>query len=190
MSTRIRQIRRSRGMTLQEVADIVGTTAQTIQRLETGNMTVSVEWLERISRAFDLTPSALLSQETSYAVRFVGDVAADGSIQTPAPAAEPMRLAVPGDDPMAVRTRDRLGPYEPGTILVVERLEKAARRKADGRDCVVRLTSGELVFRRIVLARGGPTAYVPYDDRRGVERNLDIDWIAPVTMAVRYLDEA
>ena len=40
MQTRIRELRKRRGMTLQQVADIVRTTPQTVQRLETANMTV------------------------------------------------------------------------------------------------------------------------------------------------------
>ncbi|NJL18560.1 MAG: helix-turn-helix transcriptional regulator [Nitrospira sp.] len=34
MATHIRQIRQGRGLTLQRLADLVGTTPQTIQRLE------------------------------------------------------------------------------------------------------------------------------------------------------------
>ena len=46
MQTRIREFRKLRGMTLKELADKIKTTPQTVQRLETANMTVSMEWLE------------------------------------------------------------------------------------------------------------------------------------------------
>ena len=53
MITRIREVRRARGMTLDEVAKacIPPTTPQTIGRLETGTRTVSVGWLNRIAAA-------------------------------------------------------------------------------------------------------------------------------------------
>jgi len=53
MITRIREVRRARGMTLDDVAKRCAppTTAQTIGRLETGTRTVSVGWLNRIASA-------------------------------------------------------------------------------------------------------------------------------------------
>ena len=60
MTTRIREIRRRRGLTLQALAEKVGTTPQTIQRLETNNMTVSVDWLLRIADALNLSAADLL----------------------------------------------------------------------------------------------------------------------------------
>ena len=53
MITRIRDVRRARRMTLQDVADRCDppTTPQTIGRLETGTRTVSVGWLNRIAAA-------------------------------------------------------------------------------------------------------------------------------------------
>jgi transcriptional regulator with XRE-family HTH domain len=189
MSTKIRQIRKTRGLTLQALADEVGTTPQTIQRLETNTMTVSVEWLARIGKALGLPPAALLADVTASAVRYLGDLNGDGTVQPVAATAQPLPLhiTVPGDDPMAVTLLGRLGPYDAGTILIAARLAALDHAQADGRDCLVQLLTGQLLFRRIVHGHGGPTAFVPYDDRLGVERNLDIDWIAPVVMVVRYL---
>src|SRR3954453_584942 len=50
---RIREVRRARGMTLDDVAQACEpqTTPQTIGRLETGTRTVSVGWLNRIAGA-------------------------------------------------------------------------------------------------------------------------------------------
>src|ERR1700740_481479 len=53
MITRIREVRRARGLTLDDVARRCDppTTPQTIGRLETGTRTVSVGWLNRIASA-------------------------------------------------------------------------------------------------------------------------------------------
>ena len=58
--TRIREIRKLRGWTLKDLANATGTTPQTIQRLETATMTVSMSWLARIGEAMDVTPNELL----------------------------------------------------------------------------------------------------------------------------------
>lgn len=58
--TRIRISRKDRGLTLKEVAAAIGTTPQTLQRLETDNMTVSIEWLFKIAKALGVPPSELL----------------------------------------------------------------------------------------------------------------------------------
>lgn len=58
---RIRRYRKVKELTLQEVAEHCGTTPQTIQRLETGNMSVTVHWIERVCLALEIPPYALFS---------------------------------------------------------------------------------------------------------------------------------
>ena len=57
MITRIREVRKARGLTLEQVGALCDppTTAQTIGRLETGTRTVSVKWLNRIAQALAVT---------------------------------------------------------------------------------------------------------------------------------------
>src|SRR3954466_11089578 len=61
MITCIREVRRAKGLTLQDVANRGSppTTAQTIGRLETGTRTVSVGWLNRIAQALGTTAKDL-----------------------------------------------------------------------------------------------------------------------------------
>jgi len=68
MITRIREVRRARGLTLDDVARRCEppTTAQTIGRLETGTRTVSIGWLNRIARALGVDAQDLVDAgETS-----------------------------------------------------------------------------------------------------------------------------
>lgn len=58
----LRRERKTRGFTLKEVADAVGTTPQTIQRVETNNMTISVEWVQRICAALGIEPKTLMAE--------------------------------------------------------------------------------------------------------------------------------
>src|SRR5438132_12244479 len=88
MITRIRDVRRARRLTLQDVADRCEppTTPQTVGRLETGTRTVSVGWLNRIAKALgveaadlvtlpereDITVAAILDHEGAHAPRREG----------------------------------------------------------------------------------------------------------------------
>ena len=62
MITRIREVRRARGMTLDDVAKACSppTTPQTIGRLETGTRTVSIVWLNRIADALGVDAADLV----------------------------------------------------------------------------------------------------------------------------------
>jgi transcriptional regulator with XRE-family HTH domain len=58
--TKIRAVRKARSMTLAEVAKELGTTPQSVQRIETGNMTCSLEWLYAIADVLGTQPYLLL----------------------------------------------------------------------------------------------------------------------------------
>lgn len=191
MTTRIREVRRRRGMTLQALAERVGTTPQTIQRLETNNMTVSVDWLLRIADALELSAADLLEgPHQRRMLHYLGDVETDGSVTLSDGRLDtPLSVHVPCDEPVAVKVKAALGPFGDGTILVAEKLDQNDHGRADGRDCLVALRCGSLLFRRIVVNGDGTKAFVPYTDRAAVDRDLEIDWIAPVVMSVRYASE-
>ena len=62
MITRIREVRKARGMTLDDVAKACrpATTAQTIGRLETGTRTVSIgESIQQVCERFKITENQL-----------------------------------------------------------------------------------------------------------------------------------
>ena len=54
MKTRIRELRKSRGMNQQDLADAVDTTRQTITSIETGKYIASLPLAWRIARTFGL----------------------------------------------------------------------------------------------------------------------------------------
>ncbi|MGN0779625.1 MAG: helix-turn-helix transcriptional regulator [Aristaeellaceae bacterium] len=55
METRIRELRREKRMSQEELADAVGTTRQTITSIETGKYVASLSLAHRIARYFGLT---------------------------------------------------------------------------------------------------------------------------------------
>jgi transcriptional regulator with XRE-family HTH domain len=56
VGAKLRHVRTAKGLTLLDVANAMGTSPQTVQRLETANMTLSVEWVERFCRVLEIQP--------------------------------------------------------------------------------------------------------------------------------------
>lgn len=55
MNTRIRELRKARKLSQEELADAVGTTRQTITSIEVGKYTASLVLAYKIAKFFDLT---------------------------------------------------------------------------------------------------------------------------------------
>ena len=55
MKTRIRELRKARKLSQEELADLVGTTRQTITSIEVGKYTASLHLAYKIPRVFGLT---------------------------------------------------------------------------------------------------------------------------------------
>jgi transcriptional regulator with XRE-family HTH domain len=197
MSTRIREFRKLRGMTLHALAKQVGTTAQTIQRLETGNMTVSLDWLMRIADVFGMPAAALLVSDTTASVPILGDLDATGLV-TPPPAGDPataLSLVIAAPHPVAVHVAVGVQPhgsergYHAGCWLIGGKADLDVDSSMEPRDCLVATSDG-----RIVLQRASVEAGRVIHDRLGISIGpgfsdtapVEVSWIAPVLMAVRY----
>jgi transcriptional regulator with XRE-family HTH domain len=60
---RLRKWRKDHGITLTEVGKLLDTSPQNIQRLETGTMSMSLVWFDRLCKAYDLEPFDLFGTE-------------------------------------------------------------------------------------------------------------------------------
>src|SRR5258706_660214 len=114
MITAIREVRRARGLTLEDVAQacVPPTTAQTIGRLETGARTVSVAWLNRIAAALGVAAADLvkLPERADIPVAATLD---SGGVHAPKRAATiAPPLATPGL--VAITVTTRIGEYRAG----------------------------------------------------------------------------
>ena len=61
MTNRIREIRLSRKLTLEKLAEKLCVDPRTVQRFETGERNVSLKWIEKIADALDVSPQELIS---------------------------------------------------------------------------------------------------------------------------------
>ncbi len=195
MSTRIREFRKLHGMTLQTLAQKVGTTAQTIQRLETGNMTVSLGWLTRIAEVFKVPAAALLVSDTTASVPIIGDLNAAGDV-TPLKTNDPataLSLVISAPCPIAVhvgetiQSRSSEQAYAAGSWLIGGKADLDPDVAMAPRDCLVASINGRISLQRASIDKG-KVAFGAAAETAGFGEELaaEVAWIAPVLMAVRY----
>ncbi|MGE3770948.1 MAG: helix-turn-helix domain-containing protein [Bdellovibrionales bacterium] len=60
MENRIREVRKARGLGLNDLAKKIGVSMSAMSKLETGQMQLTVRYLEKISKALDVAPASLL----------------------------------------------------------------------------------------------------------------------------------
>jgi transcriptional regulator with XRE-family HTH domain len=186
-TTRLRQIRKARRLTLQQLAEQVGTTAQTIQRLETGNMTVSVDWLERIGAALQLTPAQLLDATPLTPVKYVGRLNGAGRIEAEANDND-LKVGVSHHDAFAIRLGHAIGAHPMGNVIVAGRVgdrEREAEHLA-GRECIVSLRDGRITLTEAASDGNGRIRHVALPQKAAISGS-DIDWVAVVLMSARFV---
>lgn len=158
MITRIRDVRRARGMTLDDVARACDppTTPQTIGRLETGTRTVSVGWLNRIADALGVDASDLVESGGETAELPVAAIL--GSAGAYAPRRPSIVVAPrPRADLVAVTVASGLGDYRAGDEIWCESLQPEEFGRALNRDVLVPRPAGRFLFGRLI-GREAPTA--------------------------------
>ena len=195
MITRIRDVRRARGMTLDEVARACdpATTPQTIGRLETGTRTVSVDWLNRIAKALGVDASDLV--ETG-GEKIDVPVAA---IVSSAGANAPRRSSIivpprPKAGDIAVTVSASIGDYRAGDEVWCETLEPEQFGRALNRDILVPRPAGRFLFGRLIGREeprqgeaSGKLHLLPLGAGMRQQVVTNAPWIAMATKHVRCL---
>jgi transcriptional regulator with XRE-family HTH domain len=187
MITRIREVRRARKLTLQDVADRCDppTTPQTIGRLETGTRTVSVGWLNRIAAALGVEATELVHFPERDDVPLAALLGHDG-------AHAPRRAGValppqPQPGTVAVAVESGVGDYRSGDEIWCLRLAPDAFGRALNRDVLVPRPAGRYLFGRLIGREEGKLHLLPLG---GAHRQLviaDPPWMAMATKLFRSL---
>ncbi|WP_188053832.1 MULTISPECIES: helix-turn-helix domain-containing protein [unclassified Sphingosinithalassobacter] len=187
MITAIREVRRAKGLTLDDVARRCDppTTAQTIGRLETGTRTVSVAWLNRIAAALEVDAADLvrLPDRPDIAVAAV----LDGSgAQAPRRAAT---VAPPRAEPemVAVTVTAGIGDYRAGDAIWCERLPPEEFARALNRDVLVPRPAGRFLFGRLIGREDGKLHLLPLGAGARQQVVANPPWIASAVRLVRTL---
>jgi len=186
LQSRIREIRKEKGLTLQDVADRAGTTAQTIGRLETGMRTLSIKWVQRIATALGTDPGELLSLPEGGDVDITGAASSDGTITEKALGTIALRLSA--QRPMAIKIKDNMSQYQRGDHIICDQIPADKYSQAYGRDCIVKTKGGDLKFMRILRGRkAGTVTLVPIAATGEVIEDCTVEMIAPAVTLIRQL---
>lgn len=163
MITRIREVRRARGMTLGEVARRCEppTTPQTIGRLENGTRTVSVTWLNRIAKALGVEAQDLVEGRGAAELRVVAILGPSGataprkaSVVVP-PRAEPAQIAI-----LVGRS---VGEYRSGDEIWCDSLGPEDYPRALNQDVLVPRPAGRFLFGRLINRDGEKLQILPLE---------------------------
>jgi len=187
MITRIREVRRARGLTLDDVAKrcVPPTTAQTIGRLETGTRTVSVGWLNRIARALGVEAQDLVEAGEAAELKVAAVLGPGGAIA-------PKRAAIvvpPRVDQgqIAVIVAASIGDYRSGDELWCDMLRPEDYARALNRDVLVPRPAGRFLFGRLINRDTEKLQILPLEPGGRQQVVANPPWLGAASRLVRSL---
>lgn len=187
MITRIREVRRALGLTLDEVAQRCEppTTPQTIGRLETGSRTVSIDWLNRIAAALAVEAQTLVGAGGTPELR-VSAILGPGGAIAPRRAAivVPPRIE---EGQIAVLVGASIGDYRSGDEIWCSRLVPGEYARALNRDILVPRPSGRFMFGRLINRDEEKLQMLPLEAGGRQQVVTSPPWLGVATKLVRSL---
>ncbi len=187
MITRIREVRRTKGLTLEEVARrcTPPTTAQTIGRLETGTRTVSIGWLNRIADALGVGANDLVEAADVPELKVAALIDGSGA-HAPTKA---MVVAAPRVDSaqFAVLVQCGIGDYRAGDELVCQSLAPDDFARALNRDVLVPRPAGRFLFGRLIDRDPDRLQILPLEAGGRQQVVVNPPWIGMAIRLVRGL---
>ncbi|MCS6987756.1 MAG: helix-turn-helix transcriptional regulator [Sphingomonadaceae bacterium] len=187
MTSRLREIRMARGLTLAEVAARCRppTTAVTIGRLETGLRRLTLPWLERLARALDCDPVDLLPGPARSSVPVAALLGADGAVAPQQTMSLPP--PIPGGTAIGVVVEVTTGDYRAGDVLWLDQLTPDRFAEALNMDVLVPRPLGRFAFGRLVALDGGRLHVVPPAPGARQLVVADAPWLGRVALLLRRL---
>ncbi|MDZ7589014.1 MAG: helix-turn-helix transcriptional regulator [Parasphingorhabdus sp.] len=187
MLSRIRDVRKAKGLTLDDVAQRCKppTTAQTIGRLETGTRTLSLGWLNRIADALGVDSAQLVSLPDQDAIPVAavldhhGAHALERAESISQPAIEPGLTAL--------RVRSSIGEYRSGDDVWLSRISPDSYSGALNRDVLVPRPGGRFAFGRLIGREGNQIQVLPLGAGARQQVFSDPPWLGVATRLVRIL---
>jgi len=187
MITRIREVRRARGMTLEDVALRCKppTTPQTVGRLETGTRTVSVGWLNRIAAALGVEAQDLVQGGDKAELKVAAVLGAGGAM---APRKTAIVVSPRVDEgQIAVLVAGSVGDYRSGDELWCETLQPADYARALNRDVLVPRPAGRFLFGRLINRDEEKLQILPLESGGRQQVVANPPWLAVAAKLVRSL---
>jgi transcriptional regulator with XRE-family HTH domain len=187
MITRIRDVRRAKKMTLQDVADRCDppTTPQTIGRLETGTRTVSVGWLNRIAKALGVEAADLVQLPDRQDIPLAAVLDHDGAH---APRREGVVIPPqPIAGVIAITVSSGIGDYRSGDEIWLNRIGPEDFGQAMNRDVLVPRPAGRFLFGRLIGREEGKLHILPLGSGQRQLVVADPPWAGVAARLIRNL---
>lgn len=187
MITRIREVRRAHGLTLEDVARrcVPATTPQTIGRLETGARNVSIGWLNRIAGALGVEAQDLLAGDEAAELK-VAAILGPGGAMAPKDAliVVPPRAA---DGQVTVLVGGSVGDYRAGDEIWCETLRPDDFGRALNRDVLVPRPGGRFLFGRLINRDEEKLQILPLESGGRQQVVASPPWLGLATRLIRNL---
>lgn len=180
---RIKELRLARGLTQGELADMIGTSTQSVHRLEQGKQPLTTEWMELFASALDVPVTDLIADPPTVPIE--GFIEGGQTVKKldvgkladapPLPESGPVALL------RAVEVRDdSLWPaYRRGDLLYYRTAEQVDE-SCIGRDCVVEAETGEQLIAQVLPGSAEPGHYRLRDFRSPSDTETSLAWAAPI----------
>ena len=193
MITKIREVRRARGMTLDDVARACSpaTTPQTIGRLETGTRTVSIGWLNRIAAALGVEAADLVGYGEPAELAVAAILGPNGATAPTRAGLIVAPRARAGQ--IAVTVSGSVGDYRSGDEIWCDVVQPEAFGSALNRDVLVPRPAGRFMFGRLIGreasgdGKGGKLHLLPPGAGGRQSVVADPPWLAVAVRLVRSL---
>jgi transcriptional regulator with XRE-family HTH domain len=187
MITRIREVRRARSLTLEDVAKRCEppTTPQTVGRLETGTRTVSVGWLNRIAKALGVEAQDLVEGGERAELK-IAAVLGPGGAHAP----RKTSIVVPphvAEGQIAVLVSGSVGDYRAGDELWCDALSPGEYARALNRDVLIPRPAGRFLFGRLINRDEEKLQVLPLEAGGRQQVVANPQWLGVATRLVRSL---
>jgi transcriptional regulator with XRE-family HTH domain len=187
MLSRIRDVRRIKGLTLADVAQrcVPPTTAQTVGRLETGARTLSLDWLNRIADALGVDSSELVQLPDQASLPVAAIISAEGA-RAPEKSEQLLVPNIAGDM-IGARVMASIGEYRRGDELWLEQITPEHFADALNLDVLVPRPAGRFLFARLLGREAGKLHLLPLESGARQQVVSDPAWIAKAVRLMRTL---
>jgi transcriptional regulator with XRE-family HTH domain len=187
---RIRDIRKSKGLTLAELAEACDppTTPQTIGRLETGMRNLSLKWMDRIAAALEVDTEMIVRSEDTPAPMVIAQLRASGPEALAKPREAMLPADIAGEGTLTVLSvEESVGEFRPGDLLWMRQLDGDDVSHAINRDVLVPRPGGRFYFGRLIDRRENLVGILPPGTGQKQQVIDNPAWIAVAEMLVRKL---
>lgn len=185
--TRIREVRRAHGLTLDDVARrcVPATTPQTIGRLETGARNVSIGWLNRIAAALGVEAQDLLAGDEAAELKVAAILGPGGAM-----APKDTLMVVPpraAEGQVTVLVGASVGDYRAGDEIWCDALGPEEFGRALNRDVLVPRPGGRFLFGRLINRDAEKLQILPLESGGRQQVVTNPQWLGLAARLVRKL---